>query len=325
MNTRYLLAIGLVVGAAVAACGGGSTGYLEGTGPQPADEETPNAPRGTTPGKTPAPGEPAPGVPGAPGQTSAPGAQKFYVDNVHPTLSSNCAGCHGGAGPGPNLLTAADAIKSHAQMLAAGYAVPQSPMVKKTAHGGSTTNFLKPAEVSKYEEWVALEAKERADKGQPPPANVLEKIGTCFDQAKFDALKMGEWRTTRRTANNNTNQVTPWNENGDNCTGCNQAYCRACHSNDLGSSYMNSVGNTLWPATHTFEESKTSPFVRQYFGVAPDGKPTASDGLMRKSQATAKDVAYSHPYFTLNATQMAAVKAFTDDAVAKYVAGTCGK
>ncbi len=324
MNARYLLGIGLIVGAAVAACGGGSTGTLEGYGPGPEDE-APAGGRGGSSTKPGSPGEETPGVPGTPGQTSAPGAQKFYVDNVHPTLANNCGGCHTTAGPGPAFLTPSDAIKSHAQLLAAGYAVTQSAMVKKPAHGGSTTNFLKPAEVDKYEQWVAMEAKERAEKGEAPPANVMEKIGTCFDRAKFDAMQMGQWRTTRRTNNNNINQVTPWNENGDNCTGCNQAYCRTCHSNDPESYFMNAVGNTLWPANHTFESTKSSPYIRQFFGVSPEGKPVGSDGLKRKSDATAKDVAYSHPYFTLNAQQTAAVKAFVDDAVAKYTAGTCGK
>jgi hypothetical protein len=327
MNARYLLGVALLVGGAVAACGGGATNALDdygGTAPQDEGEGAGNG--SNKPGGSTKPDTETPGVPGGtPGQTSAPGAQKFYVDNVHPTLSSGCGGCHGATGPGPNIMTAADAIKSHAQLLAAGYAIPQSAMVKKVAHGGSTTNFLKPAEVAKYEEWVALEAKEREAKGQPPPVNVLEKIGTCFDRAKFDALQMGGWQTTRRQANNNTNQVTPWNENGDNCTGCNNGLCRTCHTADAVSHYVNAVGNPIFPAEYTFEQTKTKDFVTQYFGVSPEGKPIASEGLKRKATATSKDVAYSHPYFTIPAAREAAIKAFTDDAIAKYNAGTCGK
>jgi len=327
MNARYLLGVALLAGIAVAACGGGSTGYLEGVQPENEGEGTgtgTNKPpgQGGSTNSTPGDGSGTP-IPGS-GSTNAPAAQKFYIDNVHPFMANQCGGCHT-TGPGKVFMVASDAIKSHAQLMATGYGIPQSAIVTKPAHGGSTTNFLKQAEVQKYEEWVALEAKERSDKGQPPPVNVLEKIGTCFDKAKFDALQMGQWQTTRRTADNNTNQVNPWNENGNNCTGCNQAYCRACHSNDKASHYMNAVGNTLWPADHTFEQSKTTDFITQYFGVGADGKPVASDGLQKKAAATSKDVAYSHPYYTLNATRQAAIKAFVDDAITKYNAGSCGK
>lgn len=76
---------------------------------------------------------------------------------------------------------------------------------------------------------IAMEAK---DGGNLSQVNVLEKFGDCLDPAAFAAIGLEKLVTTRRTAQNNANNVTPWNENANECTGCNNAPCRTCHSLD---------------------------------------------------------------------------------------------
>lgn len=256
--------------------------------------------------------------------TNSPAGKEFYKTSVHPFLASGCGACHGAAGPGPAWLTAADAEKSYAQLFQVGYVIRQSRIVLKPAHGGSTTNVLSAAQIGTYNQWVEMELK---DGGAKAPPNVLEKLGACFDRQKFDAMQMNQWRTTRRTANNNANNVTPWNENANNCTGCDNAPCSTCHSADPATNFSNAVGNPLLPADTTFENTKlTSPaYITKYFGVSPDGKPIASDGLKKKSDSTKKDKAYTHPMYQLTATQQTALDAFVNDVITKYNAGTCGK
>jgi hypothetical protein len=221
-------------------------------------------------------------------------------------------------------LTPTDAEKSYAQLFQQGYVVQQSRIVQKPAHGGSTTNYLNPTQVQTYNQWVGMELKDGGGKATP---NVLAKLGTCFDRGKFDAMQLGQWRTTQRTANNNTNNVTPWNENANNCTGCRNSPCSTCHSADPATNFNNAVGSPLLPADTTFENTKlTSPaYITKFFGVSPDGKPVPSQCIEKKSDSTKKDKAYTHPLFQLNANQRTAVDAFVNDVITKFNAGTCGR
>src|SRR5262249_39486521 len=125
----------------------------------------------------------------------------------------------------------------------------------------------------------------------------------------------------------NVNNITPWNENANNCTGCDQAQCNTCHSADAATNFNDAVGNNILPADTTFNNTKlTNPaYITKYFGVSPDGKPIASDGIKKKSDATMKDKAYTHPMFTLTANQQTALNAFVADVITKYTAGTCGQ
>jgi hypothetical protein len=319
----------------VAACGGDTVDDLDGAlGPGGPGGTNRNKPGGSNPDD---PNNPDPGGtdPTNPGGTTTPGGtptvptnspkgKEFFKAQVHPFMATSCGGCHDATGPGPSWITKADAEKSYLQLATVGYVVPNSRVVQKPAHGGSTTNVLSPAQIKTYNDWVAMEGKDGGTKAAP---NILEKLGTCFDRQKFDAMQMGQWRTTRRTNNNNTNNVTPWNENANNCTGCDNAPCTTCHSSDPATNYSNAVGNTLLPADTTFNNTKlTNPaYITKFFGVSPDGKPIASDGLKKKSDATKKDKAYTHPMYNLNANQLAAITAFVDDTVTKFNAGTCGK
>jgi mono/diheme cytochrome c family protein len=256
--------------------------------------------------------------------TNSPQGKAFYEASVHPILKSVCGACHSSAGPGPAWFTPSDPEASYAQLFQAGYVIQNSRITTKPAHGGSTTNVLSADQIATYNKWVSMEI---ADGGKEAPPNILAKLGDCFDKTKFDDMKLGDWRTTQRTKNNNTNNVTNWNENANNCTGCNNSPCSTCHSADDATGFSNAVGNTILPEDTTFNNTKltTPPYITKYFGVSPDGKAIASDAIKKKSDSTKLATAYSHPMFTLTDDQQTAVDAFVQDVITKFTAGTCGK
>jgi hypothetical protein len=138
-------------------------------------------------------------------------------------------------------------------------------------------------------------------------------------------LRQGDVRCD--AARQPSNQVTPWNENDDNCTGCDNSPCRTCHSGDDATGFVLSIGNPNLPATYTFDQSKiTNPtYLQKYFGVSAAGEPIASNALKIKSEATAKDKAYTHPYYRIDAAMETRINAFVDATIAKYKStnGTC--
>jgi len=331
MKILHLLAIGLAAGVMVAACDNGSTSTLQPGGNDPTvsgDDDDDDTTTGSTtkPGdvggsKTPDPADPDTPVNATP---NSPAGKEFYKASVHPTLSSKCGACHGPTGPGPNWFTAADADKSYAQLFQQGYVVQQSRIVVKGAHGSVTTNVLSATEKDTYSKWVSMEIKDGGTKATP---NVLASLGGCFDRAKFDGMQMQNWGTTQRTNQNNTNKITPWNEDANNCTGCrNGTTCSTCHSADAATNFVNAVGSPIFPADYTFNETKkTAPaYISKFFGVGPDGKPIPSNGIQKKSDATQKDKAYTHPMFKLTPQQTAGVDAFVTDVITKFNAGQCG-
>lgn len=334
MKAHYLLGIALAAATAVVACGAGPTDTLSPGG----DEGDPSSSSSSSSGGTKKPSTSSSGGTTTPGTgstekppedqnlptgtTNSPEGKAFFKANVFPVLNSKCGACHQAAGPGPAWMNA-DSEIAYSQLFKVGYVIQNSRIVQKGAHGGSTTNTLATTEANTYNQWVAMEIKDGGTKALP---NVLEKLGGCFDKTKFDAMQMGNWATTTRNNNNNTNNVTPWNENQDNCTGCkNGTRCNTCHSSDPGSNFNDAVGNTLLPADTTFNNTKltTPAYITKFFGVSPDGKPIASDGIKKKSDSTRKDKAYTHPMFTLNTQQQTALDAFVQDAITKYNAGTC--
>lgn len=331
MKILHLLAIGLAAGVMVAACDNGSSGQLSGgkdrlsagdDDESEGDDDDDSTSTGTptkTGSTTPDPADPDTPVNATP---NSPEGKTFYKASVHPTLASKCGSCHGATGPGPSWLTSADADKSYAQLFQQGYVISQSRITLKGAHGGVTTNVLTAAEIGTYNQWVGMETAAGGAKATP---NVLAALGGCFDRTKFDAMQMQNWQTTRRTNNNNTNDVTPWNENANNCTGCNNAPCSTCHSADPATNFVNAVGSPIFPADYTFTETKkTAPaYISKFFGVGPDGKPVASNGIQKKADATMKDKAYTHPMFNLNNQQKAALEAFVQDTITKFNAGAC--
>jgi hypothetical protein len=320
-GARYLLGIAVVTAGLVAACGddpnGGGLGSYTRNGGTTGDgnddnggSTVPGGQQGTEPGTSTGAGP----TPVDTGPTPDTEGKKFFIANVHPTLSNTCGTCHE-TGPGPAWLKKTDAEVSYKMMFQLGYVSMQSRILLKGAHGAAPA--LTPDQSTKYTQWVNLELK--ASGGTAAP-NVLEKLGACFDKTTFDAMQLGNLRTVRRTNNNNTNQVTPWNENDDNCTGCDNSPCRTCHSGDDATNFVLSIGNPNLPQTYTFDQSKSTlpAYLQKYFGLSATGEPIASNAIKIKSDATSKDKAYTHPYFRIDANQEAKITAFVDATIAKY-------
>ncbi len=328
MDAKYLLGIALAAATAVAACGGGGdSSALGGGANDPNGDPASGSPTGGgQPGSNgpsgPSTGQGGPTDPSGPTPTNSPTGKDYFIANVYPFLQSGCASCHVGGANGAPMWMAATADASYSLQFTYGFVNTNSMILTKGAHGGSTSNVLTAAQKNTYMTWVNQETKDGGTKAQP---NVFEGLAKCIDQTKFDAIQLGQLRTIQRTTNNNTNNVTPWNENANRCTGCNQAACRDCHSADAASGFINAYGNNNFPATHTFEQTKLSnpAYLQHYFGTDATGNPIASHGLEAKATATSKAPAYSHPYFTLTTAQVTAIQAFVDDAITKYKAGTC--
>jgi hypothetical protein len=312
------VSIAIVTAVSIGACGDDPTKLDDGAptpSGAPRQDHSPDGPSGGGgPGGSTAPGD----VP-----TNSPGGKAFFISDIHPMLAPNCGTCHDSAGPGPNWIIKADAEKSYSLMFQLGYVSMDSRILNKGPHGGVTTNVLTDTQKQTFVKWVSMEIKDGGSLALP---NVLDKLSTCIDKTKFDAIGLGALRTIQRNDGNNTNNVTPWNENANRCTGCNNARCMDCHSADPGSGFSNAIGNQALPADYTFNQTKlTNPtYLQKYFGVSPTGDPIASHAIENKALATSKDVAYTHPYFTLTDVQVTAIQAFVDDATARYKAGTCG-
>src|SRR5262249_2535511 len=139
-------------------------------------------------------------------QTNSQTGKDYYANNVHPMLSATCGGCHDAAGPGPHWITKADAGASYTMLFALGYVSTSSRILLKGPDGGVTTNVLNDQQKATFTTWVNMELKDDSAKGKAPP-NVLATISGCIDQAKFNAIGLGNMRTIQRTNNNNVNKV----------------------------------------------------------------------------------------------------------------------
>lgn len=316
MSAWYLLGIALAVAGSVTACGDAPSDSL-GNGLyrlSSSGSSSSMVPKlGGDPGVGPTPVDQ--------GTTPDTEAKKFFLANVHPSLSQSCGGCHE-TGPGSGWIKKTDSETSYKMMFQLGYVSLQSRISQKGAHQGSPGTTSE--QNTKFTQWVQMELKAGGGKA---PRNVLARLGACFDKAKFDAMQLGRLRTIRRTNNNNLNQVTPWNENANNCTGCDNSPCRTCHAGDDATGFVLAIGDTNLPANFTFDQSKLTnpPYLQKYFGVTATGEPIASNALKIKAEATAKDKAYTHPYFTISDQRQALIQAFVDDAIARYKAtnGAC--
>ena len=318
---KTVIGVVLASAALVAACGDGTSSSLT-NGTKPTTATSSGGTTGGT-GTGTDPGDPT-GTTSSPVATNSPAGKAFYIASVHPVLQTTCGTCHSAAGPGPAWFTPTDAEKSYAQLFQAGYVVQNSRITVKGAHDGSTTNVLNADQIATFNKWVAMEL---SDGGNEAPPSILLKLGDCFDRTLFDSMKMGDWKPTPRGNGNNpgTFTATQWNENANNCTGCNSP-CYTCHSADPATGYSNAIGSALSVDT-TFNNTKMTspPYITKFFAVSPDGKAIASNGIQSKSDSTKKTGKGSHPWFELTAAQKTAVDAFVSDTVTKYTAGTCGK
>jgi len=327
MNARFLLGLAMVAAGAVAACGAGDNGSSlssGGLGPGQPDVPSGNGSKTdpgkgapTTPGSTPPPAQPG-NLP-----TNSKAGKAFFAASVAPFLEQKCSTCHAAGGIGnPTWLVKGDPSKTYDSLYLNGYVIANSRIVVKGVHSGGSAPDLTVAEKTTFAQWVTMEA---TDGGQKSQTNVLEKFGTCFDKAKFDAIGFGNLVTTRRQAGNNPQNQT---ENANNCTGCNNTKCNTCHSADDVTGFVMAIGNPQFTADYTFERSKLvdPAFIRQYVSTTPTGEPQFNPGIMTKSTNTIqKAPAYSHPMFILTPVMQTAIQAFVDDAIAKQKAGSCGK
>lgn len=315
MKSVHYLAIAIASAAAVAACAEdapeelGRRGGPSSSGPTSASADAPAGEAGS--------GSAA---------TNSSSGKAFFASNVFPLLTAKCASCHEAGGVGnPSWVVKADPSKTYELVYANGWVMPAgSRILDKGVHGGGVAPALSDADRGVFLAWVAIETK---DGGNLAQVSVLEKFGSCLDPQLFAQIGLEKLATTRRTAENNTNNVTPWNENANNCTGCNNAPCRTCHSLDDATGFVLALGNPNVPATMTFEETKKilPPYLQKYVATGPDGRPISSNGLAKKSEATRRDRAYTHPMFTIPADVQGRIDTFVNAAITKYAAGSCGK
>ncbi len=318
MNRYIVLAAALAAAGLVAACGSDSSGslgngepggYGQGTGTGTGNGNGTGTGNGNGNGNN--------NTGSAPPPTSGPGAttgaaHQYFDANVYPSLETTCGGCHnGGADGAPKFMVASDATKTYSNLDARGDIIVDastSQLLKQGAHDSNKAPALTPDQVTKINTWLTTEAMERV--GMAAPVNVLSKIGTCLDQTKFNAIGFDKLLTTQRKT-----------ENANNCTGCNQAPCRTCHTGGDGG-YYNAMGSGLDQTT--FAKTQTAPFISKYIGLNGT-TPVPSNAIMTKSQATQTGAPYSHPMFTLSATQQTALDAFVTDAITKYTNKQCGQ
>ncbi|WP_394838812.1 hypothetical protein LVJ94_18130 [Pendulispora rubella] len=251
------------------------------------------------------PNQPPP-PPSGPGSVESAGHKAFNA-SVYPKIG-RCVECHAnGTAGAPKFLTT-DANTSYQGLDARGLIVPNSLVLTKGSHASGAAPALDAAQSQAVQEWLTQEAADRG--GQQAPENILEKMGGCLDEAKFKAIGFQNLTTTKRQG-----------ENRNNCTGCDNAKCRTCHTGGDGGFYM-AAGSNL--DTSTFQETKSVKYIVKYLGLNGT-EPVASNAIQAKADATAKDKPYSHPLFTLKPEMKTAIDAFVNDAIAKYKAGSCGQ
>ncbi len=250
----------------------------------------------------------------------------YFAANVHPMLAQKCGACHDQGGSGnPAWIFKGDAAKSYDLVYALGYVTPTgSRLVDKGVHSGGGGPALTDGEKTTVLAWVAMEVTAGTAKAGP---SKLEKFGGCLDATKFAEIGLEKLVTTRRQAANNTNNVQPWEEGANTCTGCDNTPCRACHSLDDATGFILALGNPNLPANITFEETKkvTPAYLQKYVTAGPDGNPMKSDGLLKKAAATTKDRAHTHPMFVITPDMQSRIDAFVNDALVRYAAKQCGQ
>ena len=310
MYGRLALGALLIAGAAMAACGGNAEpDGLYGSRNPSSSSSSGNLPGrdntdSTKPGED---GTPTTDTTPSPG-TNNGDAKAFFGSTVFTALSPTCGGCHDTTGPGPAWLCKADVNETYLAFEAAGYIATGSRIEIKGTHASGGAPALTADQSSKYRQWITMELQAR---GNNAPVNIKEKLGGCFDEQKFNAIGLQNLRTTRRN-----------NENANNCTGCNQAPCMTCHTNDDATGFILAFGNNNVPQSHTFEMSKKVPFIDKYFGTN-GADVVASNGLQKKSEATIADKPYTHPMYRLSTQMQQNLDAFVQDVITKQKAGQC--
>jgi hypothetical protein len=307
---RYLLlaAVAAVATAGLVACTNetstlGPGGY-DPSAPAPSDSSKPANPG--TKDNNPQSNNPAP----APLPQSGPGskdskARQNFIDNVFPTLSTTCGGCHSSGAAGAPKTMSSDASNTYQLFDQRGYIVATGSLLVSHKHTGAGTDPT-TEQLGKINAWLALEGQERV--GQKAPEDILAKVAKCINPADWKAAEaaMRNLRTVQRNG-----------ENANTCTGCANASCTGCHR-DGGYSMLVGLQND-----DTTTLVKQRPWVGKFIGTN-GADPIPSDAVKQKGIATQTGAPYSHPKFTLDATSEAAIQKMATDAITAYKAGTCG-
>ena len=243
MNARALAAA-VALTALAAACGddpnklgnGDSVGSPSPSASGPGGQDPNGAPAAQP---TPADKTPPPGV-------TDNSAKAYFVATVYPSLMNTCGSCHAppGSQGAPVYLSTTSATDAYNAIEARGYIDPNSMLLKKGAHEGPA---LTADQVSIVAHWIDLETQVR---GAQAPVNLLQKLGNCLDQTKFNAIQLSALRTVPRTG-----------ENTNTCTGCNNEPCQTCHSQGEMTMHAYFTGNL---APKTFDVLKAN-------GLSPQG------------------------------------------------------
>lgn len=247
-------------------------------------------------------------------------AKEYFTKNVHVALKS-CGSCHD-TGPGPAWLLPGDAARSYDLVFGRGYIIRESTLLRKGAHAGGAGPALNADQSKTVATWIELELEERGDKAPP---SVLERIGDCLDQKKFDAIGWENVETITRTKDNNPKGEE---EDANTCTGCKPRTCAVCHSADPATGFIEAEGTPMFDPGHTFAETKkiSPPYLQKYIGLDTNGDPRPSHGIRMKSDNTVNVAkAYQHPMFKLTPEQEAAIDDFVNDAITRYESSECGK
>ena len=308
----------------VAACSSGGANTLgggDGTGgfeprtgdPTPAPTPPGNAAMPGSPSATP----PAAGTPTPPTQPgTGPGskssaAHKDFVDNVFPSLKPTCAGCHGTGTNGAPKYLQDPADASYIALDQLGLIVTNSLLLTKGAHSTGAP-ALTSAQQGIITTWLGMEAQERV--GQKAPTNLLDTAAKCGDPAKFP-VALTKLVTTKRT-----------NENGNQCTGCNNTQCASCH---LAGEYNVEISSgRATDNAQMVQFYQSAETISRFIGINGTDL-VASNAFKTKSDATVADQRSAnipkHPQFILDATTQAAIDLYAQDILTKFKAGTCPK
>lgn len=322
IRSRSILLAATVAALFAAACSSGGGDTLGGeepfapraTGPSTnTPSETPTGkPGGSTTPTPPVAVDPGPGKPSTGPGSAGSAAHKLFVETVHPKLAS-CGACHASGAQGAPKFIQTVADEAYLAMDARGLIKTDTLLLTKGPHAAGAAPALTSDQRSAIEGWLAREATERV--GQASPVNLLQVAATCGDPAKFPTQALTTWLTTRRQ-----------NENGNQCTGCNNTQCASCHLSGEANVAISSGRTTDNQAMIDFYKSPDS--ISRFIGI--DGtKLVASNAFKTKADATVADVrpisVPKHPQFIMTPAKQTAIDAYVQDIVTKFNAGTCPK
>ncbi len=242
-------------------------------------------------------------------QTSKAGggdAKTFFVQKVHPSITTTCRECHQVGDRGAPVFLGANAEASYVAI--EGFpgliATPSvSPLVQKGPHSGPALTGIQNGLVT---DWLKLEVTTRklgADPGVPKNLRAaFEAFGKCMDYARWTELQL------------NTIALTDTNNN--------QGKCVSCHNFGQASTWLsNNPGET-------FLKMQAFPYVQRLV-VGRVNEEGAFDGieasrrLRDKGTEAQQPQSNSHPRFSLASDIAANLDTFVLETISNVAADRC--